>query len=111
MSQKILNDKEQKMETKHGILEEINTFIDEAETAIDDFYTSAISLAGYVARNSAAKHKQGGEIAEFIHAFIEADKRYTKAMDEATEACEILYRFLKGGRKRGSTVSTTTTTP
>ena len=99
------------METKHGILEEINTFIDEAETAIDGFYGCAISLARYVAMNSAAKHKQGGEISEFIHAFIEADKRYTKAMDEATEACERLYQFIKGGRKRVSTVSTTTTTP
>lgn len=89
------------MEPKDQILEELNAFLDDAENARDVYYAKAVRLASLVARNSATIAKC--KIDEDIRAFIEADKRYTKALVAATSARARLSRFLetvpKGGAK------------
>lgn len=79
-------------EAKDEILKELHAFLAAAEIARNDYYTKAARLASLVARSGAER----GDIDENIRAFIEADKRYTKAVVEATAACARLSQFLNG---------------
>ena len=85
-------------ETKGQILEELNAFLDDAEKARKHYYTEAVVLASRVARTCAER----GDIDENIRAFIEADKRYTKAVVEATCARARLSRFFETDPKGGA---------
>lgn len=85
-------------ETKEEILEELNAFVAAAEKARNHYYTEAVVLSSLVARAGAEK----GDIDENIRAFIEADKRYTKALVEATCARARLSRFLETDPKGGA---------
>ena len=82
------------METKDEILKEVDAFTSAAEKARNDYYAKAVRLAASVAIDSAAI----GKFSEDVRAYLDADKRYTKAVTEATAACARLSRFL-GGRK------------
>lgn len=80
------------------ILEEVNALNAECARLRDEFKTCAVRLADEVVR----KRDEAGDIeamfGEQIRAYIEADRRYTKAVNEASEACERLTKFLYGSR-------------
>lgn len=85
-------------EAKEEILEELNAFLDAAENARKHYYTEAVVLASLVARSGAER----SDIEENIRAFIEADKRYTKAVIEITCARARISRFLETDPKGGA---------
>ena len=85
-------------EAKEEILEELNAFVDAAEKARKHYYTEASILASLVSRDCAKRC----DIEENIRAFIEADKRYTKAVIEATCARARLSRFFETDPKGGA---------
>ena len=85
-------------ETKEEILEELNAFVDAAEKARKHYYTEASILASLVSRSGAKR----SDIEENIRAFIEADKRYTKAVIEITCARARISRFLETDPKGGA---------
>lgn len=85
-------------EAKDEILEELNAFVAAAEKARKNYYTEAALLASLVARAGAER----GDIDGNIRAFIEADKRYTKALVEITCARARISRFLETDPKGGA---------
>lgn len=85
-------------EAKEEILEELNSFVSAAEKARNHYYTEASILASLVSRSGVKR----SDIEENIRAFIEADKRYTKALVEATCARARLSRFLETDPRGGA---------
>lgn len=98
MSQKILNDKEQKMETKDKLIEELHALNADAEKARLDYYARAIRLADEVVRNKNNIGDIRYVIADLIREYMEADERYTKAVDESIAACQHLAQRLSEER-------------
>ena len=82
------------MKDANTILEEIVALNAECARLRKEFKTCAVRLADAVtlARNESGKIVE--LFGEKISAYMEADTRYTKAANKATEACERLTRRL-----------------
>ena len=82
------------MKDKYKILEEIGALNAECARLREEFRACAVRLADAVtlARNESGKI--GELFGEKISAYMEADARYTKAVNEATAACERLTKSI-----------------
>ena len=90
------------METKDELIEEVRALSEAAEKARLDYYARAITLADEVVRNRENIGDIRCVISGLISKYMEADERYTKAVDEATAACERFANCLRADRKGGA---------
>ena len=90
------------MEDKERMLEKLHALNADAEKARLDYYARAIALADEVVRNRENIGDIRCVISGLISKYMEADERYTKAVDEATAACERFANCLRADRKGGA---------
>ena len=90
------------MENPNEILEQIQALSAAAENARMDYCAKAIALADEVVRNRENIGDIRCVISGLISKYMEADERYTKAVDEVNAACERLKQCINGKRKGGA---------
>lgn len=86
------------MKDANTILEEVNDLNAEAARLREEFKAKAVRLADAVVRN---RHESGKLIEMFfnlINDYMEADDRYSAAVNEATDACERLKKCVLSSR-------------
>lgn len=88
------------MEEKDELIEKMRELSAKAENARNEFYAAAVLLADAVVRNRDTIRDLNGAIGGPTCAFIDADERYTKALNEAMAACESISLRLFGPRNR-----------
>ena len=86
------------MKDANKILEEVNALNAECVMVREAFRTCAVRLADAV---TLARHESGkiqDLFGEKIRAYMEADERYTAAVNEATAACDSLKKCVLSSR-------------
>lgn len=86
------------MKDADKILEEVEALNAEAARLREEFRTCAVRLADAVTLERHESGKIQDLFGEKIRAYMEADERYTEAVNEATAACERLKKCVLSSR-------------
>ena len=82
------------MKDANTILEEVNALNAECARLREEFKTYAVRLADAIVKERFNVVTPQELCGEQIRAYMEADDRYTKAVNEATAACERLTKSI-----------------